>query len=59
MGRHRRACIAHNSVLTIGAFLCVQENPDEVCPAGWKPGDETMKPDPKVSLHCTSEDTGS
>lgn len=27
----------------------LQENPDEVCPAGWKPGDETMKPDPKVS----------
>jgi peroxiredoxin (alkyl hydroperoxide reductase subunit C) len=27
----------------------VQMNPDEVCPAGWKPGDKTMKPDPKGS----------
>lgn len=23
-----------------------QENPDEVCPAGWQPGSSTMKPDP-------------
>lgn len=23
-----------------------QENPDEVCPAGWQPGGSTMKPDP-------------
>lgn len=29
---------------------CVfQDNPDEVCPAGWKPGDKTMKPTPKES----------
>ncbi|GAA0146096.1 peroxidase [Lithospermum erythrorhizon] len=27
----------------------VQENPDEVCPAGWKPGEKSMKPDPKLS----------
>lgn len=31
------------------AVQYVQENPDEVCPAGWKPGDVTMKPDPKGS----------
>jgi len=24
----------------------VQNHPDEVCPAGWQPGDSTMKPDP-------------
>jgi peroxiredoxin (alkyl hydroperoxide reductase subunit C) len=27
----------------------VQNNPDEVCPAGWTPGAATMKPDPKGS----------
>jgi peroxiredoxin (alkyl hydroperoxide reductase subunit C) len=32
------------------ALKYVQENPDEVCPAGWKPGDETMKPDPKGKM---------
>lgn len=31
------------------ALQYVQENPDEVCPAGWKPGDKTMKPDPEGS----------
>nr|ADI46867.1 PRX1f [Volvox carteri f. nagariensis] len=31
------------------AIQYVQSNPDEVCPAGWKPGDKTMKPDPKGS----------
>ena len=31
------------------ALQYVQENPDEVCPAGWKPGDATMKPDPEGS----------
>ena len=31
------------------ALQFVQENPDEVCPAGWKPGEKTMKPDPKLS----------
>ena len=30
------------------AIQYVQANPDEVCPAGWKPGQKTMKPDPKV-----------
>ena len=27
------------------ALQYVQQNPDEVCPAGWKPGDATMKED--------------
>jgi len=26
------------------AIQYVQENPDEVCPAGWQPGDKTMRP---------------
>lgn len=34
---------------TLQALQYVQENPDEVCPAGWKPGDKSMKPDPKRS----------
>jgi peroxiredoxin (alkyl hydroperoxide reductase subunit C) len=34
---------------TLQAIQYVQDNPDEVCPAGWKPGDATMKPDPKGS----------
>ncbi|KAI8107925.1 hypothetical protein M9434_004867 [Picochlorum sp. BPE23] len=31
------------------ALQYVQDNPDEVCPAGWKPGEKTMKPDPEGS----------
>merc|ERR1719387_2919049 len=31
------------------AIKYVQDNPDEVCPAGWKPGDATMKPEPNES----------
>ena len=31
------------------ALQYVQANPDEVCPAGWKPGDKTMKPEPEGS----------
>ncbi|NEO52150.1 MAG: peroxiredoxin [Okeania sp. SIO3B5] len=31
---------------TLQAIQYVQANPDEVCPAGWKPGDKTMNPDP-------------
>lgn len=27
----------------------VQTHPDEVCPAGWQPGDKTMNPDPVKS----------
>mmetsp|Transcript_37585 Transcript_37585/g.63142 ORF Transcript_37585/g.63142 Transcript_37585/m.63142 type:complete len:309 (-) Transcript_37585:163-1089(-) len=33
----------------------VQQNPDEVCPAGWQPGDNTMKPDPKGSKEYFSK----
>ncbi len=28
------------------AIQHVQTHPDEVCPAGWQPGDKTMNPDP-------------
>ncbi|KAL5134702.1 2-Cys peroxiredoxin BAS1-like, chloroplastic [Glycine soja] len=35
--------------LVLQALQYVQENPDEVCPAGWKPGEKSMKPDPKLS----------
>lgn len=31
------------------AIQHVQANPDEVCPAGWKPGDKTMSPTPTKS----------
>ena len=31
------------------AIQYVQSHPDEVCPAGWKPGEATMNPDPKKS----------
>jgi peroxiredoxin 2/4 len=31
------------------AIQYVQMNPEEVCPANWKPGDKTMIPDPKKS----------
>ncbi|NEP44230.1 MAG: peroxiredoxin, partial [Okeania sp. SIO2H7] len=31
---------------TLQAIQYVQAHPDEVCPAGWKPGDKTMNPDP-------------
>lgn len=31
------------------AIQYVQENPEEVCPANWKPGDKTMIPDPSKS----------
>lgn len=34
---------------TLQALQYVQDNPDEVCPAGWKPGEKTMKPDSKLS----------
>ena len=27
----------------------------EVCPAGWKPGADTIIPDPKVLVHFTEE----
>jgi len=31
---------------TLQAIQHVQTHPDEVCPAGWQPGDKTMNPDP-------------
>ncbi|MEL6399014.1 MAG: peroxiredoxin [Cyanobacteria bacterium J06626_4] len=31
------------------AIRHVQTHPDEVCPAGWKPGEKTMNPDPVKS----------
>ena len=31
------------------AIQHIQANPDEVCPAGWQPGQKTMNPDPKKS----------
>jgi len=34
---------------TLQAIQYVQTNPDEVCPANWKPGDKTMNPDPVKS----------
>ena len=34
---------------TLKAIQHVQANPDEVCPAGWQPGDQTMTPDPVKS----------
>jgi peroxiredoxin (alkyl hydroperoxide reductase subunit C) len=34
---------------TLQAIQHVQVNPDEVCPAGWQPGDKTMNPDPVKS----------
>jgi len=32
-------------IRVLEAIRYVQENPDEVCPAGWQPGDKTMRPD--------------
>ncbi len=34
---------------TLQALRHVQSNPDQVCPAGWQPGGETMVPDPVKS----------
>ncbi len=34
---------------TLQAIQYVQSHPDEVCPAGWKPGEKTMNPDPVKS----------
>lgn len=34
---------------TLKAIQYVQSHPDEVCPAGWEPGDKTMIPDPTKS----------
>ena len=34
---------------TLQAIQYVQTHPDEVCPAGWQPGEKTMIPDPVKS----------
>jgi peroxiredoxin (alkyl hydroperoxide reductase subunit C) len=34
---------------TLQAIQYVQNNPDEVCPANWQPGEKTMNPDPVKS----------
>ncbi len=34
---------------TLQAIQYVQAHPDEVCPANWQPGQDTMKPTPKDS----------
>ncbi|OKH36601.1 peroxiredoxin [[Phormidium ambiguum] IAM M-71] len=34
---------------TLKAIQYVQTHPDEVCPAGWQPGEKTMTPDPVKS----------
>lgn len=34
---------------TLQAIQHVQSHPDEVCPAGWQPGEKTMNPDPVKS----------
>lgn len=39
--------ILNGLVFFMQALQYVQENPDEVCLARWKPGDKYMKPDPK------------
>ncbi|KAJ0793634.1 putative thioredoxin-dependent peroxiredoxin [Helianthus annuus] len=47
--RPDRSCNVAGSRSDWLALQYVQENPDEVCPAGWKPGEKSMKPDPKLS----------
>lgn len=37
------------------AIQYVQAHPDEVCPAGWQPGDKTMHPDPVKAKEFFSE----
>jgi peroxiredoxin 2/4 len=37
------------------ALQYVQSHPDEVCPAGWRPGDATMNPDPVKSKEFFSK----
>lgn len=37
------------TVRILQAVKYVREHPDEVCPAGWTPGDKTMKPTPEDS----------
>ncbi|MEY3870429.1 MAG: peroxiredoxin [Microcoleaceae cyanobacterium] len=37
------------TIRVLQAIQYVQSHPDEVCPAGWKPGELTMNPDPVKS----------
>jgi peroxiredoxin (alkyl hydroperoxide reductase subunit C) len=37
------------------ALQHTQQHPGEVCPAGWRPGDRTMKPDPVGSKEFFGE----
>jgi peroxiredoxin (alkyl hydroperoxide reductase subunit C) len=37
------------TIRVLQAIQYVQTHPDEVCPAGWKPGELTMNPDPVKS----------
>ena len=37
------------------AIQHVQDNPDEVCPVDWQPGDKTMNPDPVKSKEFFAE----
>lgn len=40
---------------TLKAIQYVQTHPDEVCPAGWQPGEKTMNPDPvKAKVYFAS-----
>lgn len=40
---------AESMTVCICGSCNVRENPDEVCPAGWKPGEKSMRPDTKLS----------
>ena len=37
------------TIRILQAVQYVQENPDEVCPAGWQPGSKSMSPTPQKS----------
>ena len=37
------------TIRILQAVQYVQENPDEVCPAGWQPGSKSMSPTPAKS----------
>ncbi|KAK6147333.1 hypothetical protein DH2020_018245 [Rehmannia glutinosa] len=45
----RHSVLTYMCMVLVQALQYVQDNPDEVCPAGWKPGEKSMKPDPKLS----------
>ena len=48
----------HNPLRSITPFaqaFMYTDKHGEVCPAGWKPGADTIIPDPKVLVHFTEE----